>query len=165
MHLKSALMTLLVFRGFFFNYRLRGLDSPNTRKQFESFDSRKDKKWTPIRVESLRPTGRWEAFSGENVTYDLRIWESKELNSVVGEVVYEREGLTENVHTLEEALEPDTVYTWSVRARFVEDGKVRVTEWSKYKISSTVLLQILSLGLMAIAETMTEWGFYQFRTP
>ena len=154
-------------------YRLRGLDSPNTRKQFDSFVTGKHRKFPPIpRVGSLRPTGRWEAFPGENVTYDLRIWESKEypttftsMPTVVGEVIYEREGLTENVHTLEEALEPDTVYTWSVRARFVKDGKVRVTEWSKYKIGITVLGKILSLGFGAIAESMEEWRFYQFHTP
>ncbi|MDH5700264.1 MAG: hypothetical protein OEZ41_09920 [Nitrospirota bacterium] len=147
----------------FMTYRLRGLDSPNTRKHQE---------FTPIRVGSLRPTGRWEAFPGENVTYDLRILESKEyptaitsMPTVVGEVIYEREGLTENVHTLEEALEPDTVYTWSVRARFLKDGKVRVTEWSKYKIGFTVLGKILSLGFGALAESMEEWRFYQFHTP
>jgi len=151
------------FASIFMTYRLRGLDSPNTRRHRE---------FTPIRVGSLRPTGRWEHIPGESVTYDLRIWQSKEyptaitsMPTVVGEVIYEREGLTENVHTLEEALEPDTVYTWSVRARFVKDGKVRVTEWSKYKIGFTVLGKILSLGFGALAESMEEWRFYQFHTP
>jgi len=134
------------------SYVLRGLDSPNTRKhihkQVQNKEAQKHRGFEPIRVESLRPTGRWEPFPGDGVTYDLIIWESKESREVVGEVVYERRGLTNTVHTLEQDLKPATLYTWSVRARFVEEGKIRLTEWSKYKIGG-----------------YDEWGFYQFQTP
>ena len=117
-------------------------------------------------LESLRPTMRWETFPGEKVTYDLRIWELKELStggfredmkmlhiaSKVGEVVYKSEGLTESEHTLETSLSPSTTYAWSVRARFVQDGKVRVTEWSKASKGFTVWAKISSFGVLALAE-------------
>ena len=101
------------------------------------------------------------------MTYDLKIWESKESRAVVGEVVYEREGLTENVHTLETPLKHGTIYTWSVRARFVKNGKIRVTEWSKYKIGPTVFVKIISIGIFALVESTAgeDWGFYQLQTP
>jgi hypothetical protein len=45
-------------------------------------------------------------------------------------VVYERNGLTGLSHVVETALEPNTEYAWSVRARFVLDEATRVSEWS-----------------------------------
>ncbi len=119
------------------------------------------------RLKSWCPPLRWETFSGENVTYDLRIWESKvKSRTQVGEVVYKRDGLMENVHTLETWLCP-SVNTWSVRARFVQDGKARVTEWSKASRGFTVWAKISSFGVLALAElAMGEnWEFYQIDTP
>jgi hypothetical protein len=118
-------------------------------------------------LESLRPTMRWETFTGEKVTYDLRIWESTVgSRTQVGAVVYSREGLTENDHTLETSLSPATTYTWSVRARFVQNGKVRVTEWSKAKGGFTIWCKISSFGVCALMElAMEDWGFYQIHTP
>ena len=115
-----------------------------------------------------RPTLRWETFSGEHVTYDLRIWESKVASTTqVGEVVYSREGLLGNVHRLETTLSRSTTYTWSVRARFIKNGKARVTEWSKAKSGFTLWGKIGSFGVLAIAELAIgeDWGFYQIRTP
>ena len=147
--------------GHGWGYRLKGLASPQIRR--EGPDP------LPDRVDSLRPTLRWEGFEGKQVTYDLKIWESKESRAEVGEVVYEREGLAENFHTLETPLKPANLYTWSVRARFVQDGKVRVTEWTQYKIGITVLYKIISFGMFALLESALgenlDWGFYQIQTP
>jgi hypothetical protein len=150
-------------------YRVKGLRSPKIRERrnLPSGEVALTKYLGPTLVKSLIPTLRWERFAGEQVTYDLRIWESKEARAQVGEVVYEREGLTENVHTVETSLSPSTIYSWSVRARFVENGKVRVTEWSKYKTGFTLFGKIITLGFMAYLESALgeDWGFYQIRTP
>ena len=147
--------------GHGWGYRLRGLASPHQIP--ESPDP------LPNHVDSLRPTLRWERFEGSQVTYDLRIWESKQSRANVGEVVYEREGLTENMHTLESPLKPSNLYTWSVRTRFVQDGKVRVTEWTQYKLGITTFLKIISLGMFALVESFLgedwDWGYYQIKTP
>jgi len=143
-----------VFLDAYVEYRIKGL------RDLRFLGDRK-------RLESSRPTLRWETFSGENVTYDLRVWESKVgSRTQVGEVVYKRDGLTENAHTLETWLSPST-NTWSIRARFVQDGKVRVTEWSRDSRGFTVWAKISSFGVLALAElAMGEnWGFYQIHTP
>jgi hypothetical protein len=115
---------------------------------------------------AFHPTMRWETFSRENVAYDLKIWKSKMGSKTqVGEVVYSREGLSGNVHRLETPLSPSTTYTWSVRARFVQDGKARVTEWSKAKRGITLWGIIGSFGVLALAELAEDWGFYHIRTP
>ena len=117
---------------------------------------------------SSRPSLHWETFPGENVTYDLRIWESKVgSRTQVGQVVYKRDGLTENMHTLETWLSSSTGYTWSVRARFIRDGKARVTEWSKASGGFTVWAKLSSFGVLALAElAMGEnWGFYPIHLP
>ncbi len=117
---------------------------------------------------AFHPTMRWETFSGENVTYDLKIWKAKVgSRTQVGVVVYSREGLSGNVHRLETSLSPSTTYTWSVRARFVKDGKARVTEWSKAKGGFTLWGKIGSFGVLALAELAIgeDWGFYSIRTP
>lgn len=146
-------------KGAFFDayeeYRVKGL------RDLRHLGARK-------RLESSRSTLRWETFPGEKVTYDLRIWESKVgSRTQVGAVVYSREGLSENDHTLEISLSPSTTYTWSVRARFVQDGKVRVTEWSKDSRGFTVWAKISSFGVMALMELAMgeDWGFYQIHIP
>jgi len=109
-------------------------------------------------VDSLRPTLRWEPVPGSqapskycstslydekkpfkpfiaddperlrDVSYDLQIWRVKGL--VPDELVYEREGIPDTTHKIEERLLPATRYYWSVRARFTVDGNTRVSEWS-----------------------------------
>jgi hypothetical protein len=128
--------------------------------------------WTgdPItrQVDSLRPTLRWEAFprpedltadtegrlaSARSVTYELRIWRAE--GGFPGELVYVRADLTEPAHTLDTPLGPDTLYLWTVRARFDLDGQPRVTLWA-------VLIRTRSDAREAV---LPPSDYYQLRTP
>jgi len=119
--------------------------------------------WT--KVDQIQPTLSWQQFPRtsdirkapeemgrvRNVRYDLVI--AREHNFAPAEVVYRREGLPGNVHTIKTALSPATRYYWTVRARFDLDGRKRVTEWG-------------SISYM-VREQMTapsQWS-YRFRTP
>ena len=126
------------------------------------------------RVETLRPALRWTSFPREidrqqldpavlqkisDVTYDLRIWdEDVDQNSrdrFITEqwrnrLIYERIGLAAPQHTLEVPLTPASRYYWSVRARFVVDGRPMVTRWMR---RSKCFSYDLSLG------------YYEFKTP
>lgn len=96
-------------------------------------------------TDKLRPTLQWERFPREadlkrapaemarakNITYDLIL--TRENNLFPAEVIYRREGLTENTHELDTPLTRDTRYFWTVRARFELDGRRRVTEWGSYR--------------------------------
>lgn len=92
---------------------------------------------TPQRVESLRPTLRWEALpmqeftladgaQAHDVRYDLRIRRTQHPL----ELVYTREGLPVPHHRVESDLEANTEYAWEVRARFRLDGEERVSPWA-----------------------------------
>jgi hypothetical protein len=59
----------------------------------------------------------------QDLRYDFRMF------GATG-VVYERLGLAEPLHTLEERLPSCAEYRWTVRARFVLDGRQRATEWT-----------------------------------
>jgi hypothetical protein len=93
-------------------------------------------------VDSLQPVLRWEVFPSEdvrrsseaevinrirNVTYDLNVWISE--NDYPSSLIYSRRGLPEPRHKIEEPLLPCAEYFWTVRARFLIDGKERVSEW------------------------------------
>jgi hypothetical protein len=92
-------------------------------------------------VDSLRPVLRWEAFPPEGlrlseaeainkiryITYDLNVWISE--NDSPSSLIYSRRGLPEPRHEIEEPLLPCANYFWTVRARFLVDGKERVSEW------------------------------------
>jgi len=91
-------------------------------------------------VDSLRPVLRWEAFLPADkrpdekqmskirtVTYDLNIWLSE--NDSPSCLIYSRRGLPEPRHEVEEPLLPCASYFWTVRARFLVDGKEKVSEW------------------------------------
>lgn len=153
--------------GHGFSFYLRGLTSPS-QIQPGPYP-------IPILVDSLRPTFQWGYFMGNDVTYDLRLWKSRESTSSssgrpqLGEVAYEREGLQENSHTLERSLKPATIYDWSVRVRFVKDGRIRVSEWTRYRIGMPKVTKIVTLGLGALMESAfmdsDDWGFYKIRTP
>jgi len=107
-------------------------------------------------VSSLQPTLRWEPYtlftpSNEeqgpqpipisNVTYEIRIFQKTEGYSITwsygkntgnpGLLIYHRNDLAQPFHKLEKPLEPDVEYFWTVRARFVLEGRTRVTEWSE----------------------------------
>lgn len=124
------------------------------------------------KVETLRPTFRWEKFprprdlktgGGElakgvrNVTYELRIWRGDILRPL--ELVFERKGLTAPEHKLAKPLAAATRYFWTVRARFEIGGNPRVLEWGSRR---------RSLGM---AGEGRRWPvvpnpfFYRFDTP
>lgn len=105
-----------------------------------------------VEVDSLQPTLSWEAFPRpidleidkegmrrrvSNVTYDLRIWRADEESprEYPAEIVYERRGLREPWHTIEQPLQPSSMYFWSIRARFELDGQPRVTQWGVTRAS------------------------------
>ncbi len=124
-------------------------------------------------VDSLQPTFRWEAFPrpedlkvdkagwlalARNPTYELRIWRATDYspvewwgNAVPTELVYARSGLTEPVHTVETPLAPDTLYLWTIRARFELNGEPRVTEWGGHPILRSAVVP--------------PPGYYMFKTP
>lgn len=118
-------------------------------------------------VDSLRPTMRWEAFDGADVTYDLQIWRSDELG--IDALVYSRTNLVEPTHTLETALEPASAYFWSVRAHYSEDGRDRITAWSrrtlKFALPLKILMSVGTLGIAALAPAILYDTFYVFTTP
>jgi len=117
-------------------------------------------------VDSLQPTFRWEAFPrpedlkvdkagrlavARNPTYELRIWRAEDY--LPAELVYTRSRLTEPVHTVETPFAPDTLYLWTIRARFELNGEPRVKEWG---------------GLLDGPETAKvppPRGYYMFMTP
>jgi len=89
-----------------------------------------------VEVDSLQPTLKWQPFPRpsddfadkvQDVTYELRIWTTTQGPS--GKLRYSRDGLKLPSHKLEESLEPSIQYLWSVRARFMINGDLRVTEW------------------------------------
>jgi hypothetical protein len=89
----------------------------------------------PKQVDSFQPTFRWEPYPDSHVTYDFIIHEGIKVESAwegtkrsVGREVYYREGLAETEHRIEEALQPDTEYYWSVRIRRGD----KVSKWSIY---------------------------------
>lgn len=115
------------------------------------------------RVDSLRPTMSWEPFSGSNVTYDLRIWRAGRLGPDA--LVYSRTNLDQASHKLETALEPSTLYYWSVRAHFSEQGSERITEWSRRSVRNTPMEKIEPAELAALSEPPVAESFFVFITP
>lgn len=117
------------------------------------------------RSRSTRPTLSWQAFPRDadiaaapedmaavrDVRYDLII--AQERNMTPGEIVYWREGLPNNSHTLTQSLKPDTRYFWSVRARFKLNGRERVTEWGGVNLPALEWF------------TAPSTGSYRFKTP
>lgn len=101
-------------------------------------------------VDSLTPILKWEGLAPPaeaeadkdalferitEITYDLNIWKVGIIpyRPEAVEAVYEREGLTKSVHKVEKSLRPGTRYIWTVRARFLLDGKSRATVWGASK--------------------------------
>ena len=98
------------------------------------------------RLDSRAPTLRWSAFPTDfekerlapdilsgihDVTYDLRIWEAE--RDTRGKLVYERSGLPESSHKLEQSLEQNRFYFWSFRARFMYNGHRVSTRWASLR--------------------------------
>jgi hypothetical protein len=115
------------------------------------------------RVESLQPTMSWEPFPGSNATYDLKIWRAGRLGPDT--LVYSRTNLDQPTHTIETALEPSSLYYWSVRAHFVEQGRERITDWSRRSVTYGLMLKIMTLGFWAFMPDPVAEGFFVFITP
>ena len=115
------------------------------------------------RVDSLQPTMSWEPFPAPNATYDLRIWRAGRLGPDT--LVYSRANLDQATHKLEMALEPSTLYYWSVRAHFSEQGRERITEWSRRSVTSNLMAKILTFGIAALMPDRVAEGFFVFITP
>ncbi len=96
-----------------------------------------------IRVGTSSPTLKWESFPGKRdkecidsetlkkitaVTYDLKIWQAD--NGHVGKLVYSKGGIPNPYHTIESQLCSNTKYFWTVRAKFVLEGRKRATRWA-----------------------------------
>jgi hypothetical protein len=118
---------------------------------------------TAQRSDSLQPTLKWEAFPGTNVTYELKIWRSGRLGPEA--VVYSRANIEQNSHKLEVPLEPSTLYYWSVRAHFSENGRDRITDWSRRSVKHSLASKLLTAGITALAPDPVDEGFYVFITP
>ena len=115
------------------------------------------------RVDSLQPTMSWESFPGSNVTYDLKVWSAGRLGPDT--LVYSRTNLDQASHKLETALEPSTLYYWSVRAHFSEQGRERITDWSRRSVTNSLTAKIMTLGVAALMPDRVEEGFFVFITP
>ena len=112
-----------------------------------------------VEVDSLQPTFQWQLFPRpaddfadkvQDVTYELRIWTM--IQGPSGKLRYSRDGLKMTSHKLEEPLEPSFQYLWSVRARFMIDGDMRVTEWGM-------------AGLPLRNESIPNISCFRFETP
>jgi hypothetical protein len=90
---------------------------------------------------STTPTLEWETLPSRLSTttpapwdnardrlYDLRIW--NEMDGGPGELVYERFGLLQPRHQLEQPLASGAMHFWSVRMRYTVDGHARASRWS-----------------------------------
>ncbi len=84
----------------------------------------------PTRVESVRPAFRWEPVAEPDAQYDFIIFEAHKFTLwpwwIIGREVYYREGIPEPEHRLDDPLQPQTYYFWSVRVR--REG--HVSEWA-----------------------------------
>ncbi len=112
-----------------------------------------------VEVDSLQPAFQWQPFPRpvddfagriKDVTYELRIWTTTQGPS--GKLRYSRDDLKLASHRLEESLQPSIQYLWSVRARFMIDGDMRVTEWGM-------------AGLPLRNESVPNLSCFRFKTP
>jgi hypothetical protein len=147
----------------------------------QGYDAERKRMDVPT-VDSLQPELVWGPFPGvhmpcllckkepfiiidmdevTDVTYHLRIWHAPKF--APGEVVYDRRDLVETSHRLEQPLEPDSIYFWSVRARFRFDGNPQLTEWSLSNLpfydTETAYMLARRIG------TIPPRNYYRFRTP
>lgn len=138
--------------------------NPPTRGQLTA-DSFIDRVFAWKEVNSLRPTLTWEPFPRpsdisaepetmsrvQRVTYDLIV--AREKNLAPEEIVYEKQGLTKNGHTLDIALGSNSRYFWTVRARFELDGQQYISDWG--------VVHFMAFGRLTAP---SKWS-YRFRTP
>jgi len=157
-----------------------------------------------VTVDSLRPTFKWSSFPGihegecfenkkpfidaslekvKRVTYQLRIWETE--NNIPGGIVYDRRGIPSSSHAIDKTLAPNRLYFWSVRAEFIYDGTVQLSEWSLSQAPSHAAhgnYSACDVGFAVLARTFTPFSrtgrmeahdrgvtptqnYYRFKTP
>jgi hypothetical protein len=119
-------------------------------------------------VSTLKPELEWEPFPDEKdqqfirdkaigeisaVRYDVKLWQVDD--GLPGKEVYQRYGLTNNSHRLEEPLKPESFYYWSVRACFQCNGQRACTPWAFSGMPNT------SCAIRPIPAP----NFYRFKTP
>jgi hypothetical protein len=107
-------------------------------------------------LDSLQPTLRWSALPPQPEsgppTYDLRVWRVEDC--VRAELVYQRRGLALPEHRLEEALAPAQRYFWTVRARFMAEGRPAASPWAFF-----------TPGLSCFVSEIQEGQYHRFITP
>ncbi|MGH8704182.1 MAG: hypothetical protein ACREUO_02070 [Burkholderiales bacterium] len=102
--------------------------------------------------------------SVRDVSYDLRIWTV--VNLFPAELAYERDGLAEPWHRLEQPLKPDTEYYWTVRARFSVDGNPRASEWSLSSVPCPPTYGFeCARGMARRMGAIPALNHYRFKTP
>jgi len=88
-----------------------------------------------VTVDSLQPTLKWKPLAPHSGTYDVIIYEAEYEEGAFrredvhsGQEVYYRQNITGISHTVEEPLQPETWYLWSVRRRIGE----KTSKWASY---------------------------------
>lgn len=94
-----------------------------------------------VTVDSLQPTLQWKASPKATEGYDLVVYDGPETFIAYIErgehtSVYARNRIQKAEHKLEEPLQPDRYYLWSVRPH-TADGKA---EWSRYTYTGALPL-------------------------
>ncbi len=87
-------------------------------------------RWTPFPSEPVLDADFQERLAGlEDVSYDLRLYRV-ERRRRGSRLVLEKRSLPEPAFTPDQPLAPDSLYIWTVRARFRLDGAERTTRWT-----------------------------------
>jgi hypothetical protein len=107
-------------------------------------------RWQPFHIVIVDPSTPAEDAHVDNVTYEIRIWQTVTGNN--GKLVYTRKQLNAAEHRMEQPLNPGTRYYWSVRAHFEINGLHRITEWTL-------------AGYLLRSETVPNDSCLRFMTP
>ena len=118
--------------------------------------------YKPPIVDSLNPTLSWKPITnlGLDDSYDIIIYEAyvypQDLPEwPIGRQIYYREGLIQPNHRIEEGLQPNHAYYWSVRVR---QDKTIVSNWGRF----VYLSSCSHLGTGCMTE---NFPFFLFMTP
>ena len=78
-----------------------------------------------VGVSGVTPTFEWAALPEmAGITYDLRVFDDG------FRIVHRANEVTGVAYEIPEGLRPNTTYFWTVRARFKENSRTRVTDWA-----------------------------------
>src|SRR5262249_46141384 len=123
-------------------------------------------------VDTLQPTLRWKLSPAQpsttDINYDLVICRATNvtlaratnvtLGCPKGNVVYNRTGLKDAQHTIEQPLNANAIYFWSIRVR----QGTNVSDWAGYNYTSFSLLPLPGAFLNGSREKDRP---FRFRTP